>query len=499
MNLDDIARLVEVHEAQLSPDGRRVAVVLETVDEAANELRRRLVVFDVDRPNRQRTIAKGKGRLGSPRWSPDGTRLAYLTDRHSKDDKAQLEVRSVGKGSRAPMRITAIATGVSGPEWAPDGERLLFLAKGADRAGDEVPAVETDEKKRVIRIRGFRHRMEGVGYIGTGEPRMHVWVIDAAAGAEPRQVTDGPFDDLDATWSPDGGSIAFASDRSPDADRHFGGEAIHVVGARAGAEAHPPRRISPEGRTAQLPSWSPGGDRIAYLRSDSPHRLDGHHNRLWVADVATGAETCWTADLDRSIGTRPGGYTTASRPAWAADGGSIVHLVADAGTSQLARITPAGVEWLSRDQAVVEEVSASAAGDRAIVLRTDPLTPSELWWWEAGSAPRRLAGFNDELDPTALRLPDRRTVTRPDGFAIDGWLDQARRTRPAPARHLGARWSPQRLRRALQRRHATVGRRWLRRPPGQPARQRQLRRALCPGGHRRLGWRGFRRHPRRPR
>ena len=91
-------------------------------------------------------------------------------------------MRSVGNGSRAPKRITAIATGVSGPQRS-HGERLLFLAKGADRAGDEVPAVETDEKKRIIRIRGFRHRMEGVGYIGTGEPRTHIWVIDAAPGA----------------------------------------------------------------------------------------------------------------------------------------------------------------------------------------------------------------------------------------------------------------------------------------------------------------------------
>ena len=405
MNLDDIARLVDVVDPQLSPDGRRVAVVLETVDEAANELRRRLVVFDVDRPSRRRTIATGKGKLGSPRWSPDGTRLAYLTDRRSKDEKAQLEVRSVAKGSRAPMRITAVATGVSGPEWSPDGERLLFLAKGADRAGDEVPTVETDEKKRVIRVRGFRHRMEGAGYVGIGEPRTHVWVTDAVAGAEPRQVTDGPFDDLDATWSPDGRSIAFASDRSVDADRHFGGEAIHIVDVGGGE----PRRLSPEGRTAQLPSWSHDGKRIAYLRSESPHRLDGHHNRLWVADVASGEETCWSADLDRSVGTRPGGYTTSSRPAWAADGASILHLVADAGTSQLARVTPAGVEWLTRDQAVVEEVAANAAGDRAIVLRTDPLTPSELWWWEqaARSAASRASTTRSSRRPSACPIAAR--------------------------------------------------------------------------------------------
>jgi dipeptidyl aminopeptidase/acylaminoacyl peptidase len=260
--------------------------------------------------------------------------------------------------------------------------------------------------------------MEGAGYVGVGEPRTHVWVVDAAAGAEPRQVTDGPFDDLDATWSPDGRSIAFCSDRSADADRHFGGEAVHVVDVRKGTV----RRLSPEGRTAQLPAWSPDGRRIAYLRSESEHRLDGHHNRLWVVDVRTGTEACWTADLDRSVGTRPGGYTTPSRPAWSADGGSLLSLVADAGTAQLVRITPGGVEWLTRDQAIVEEIAASVAGDAAVILRTDALTPSELWWWESGAAPRRLAAFNDHVDPTTLRRPHKRTIERPDGRSIDGWL-----------------------------------------------------------------------------
>ena len=207
--------------------------------------------------------------------------------------------------------------------------------------------------------------MEGAGYVGVGEPRTHVWVIDAAAGAEPRQVTDGPFDDLDATWSPDGRSIAFASDRSPDADRHFGGEAIHVVDVAPAASCAASR---PRAALRQLPSWSPGGERIAYLRSESPHRLDGHHNRLWVVDVATGRGDL----LDR--GPRPQRRHAARRLHHSVSARRGRRTAARSSTSSptraprsSSRITPAGVEWLTRDQAVVEEVSASAAGDRAIV------------------------------------------------------------------------------------------------------------------------------------
>ena len=424
MNLDDLTRLVDVREPQLSPDGKRVAVVLETVDEAANQLRRKLVVFDVDRPSRQRTIATGTGKLGAPRWSPDGERLAYLTDRRTKDAKAQLEVRQVGTGrgaGRGATRLTAVPTGVASPAWAPDGRALAFIAVGADRAGDEVPVVETDPRKRVVRVRGHRHRMEGAGYHAIGDPWPHVWVVPAGGG-EARQLTDGPFDDADPVWSPDGTRIAFLSDRSKDRDRHFGGEAVHVVGVATGKV----RRLTPEGRTASLPSWSPDGKRIAYLRSESPNRLDGHHHRLWVATVSTGRETCWSEDIDRSVGIRPGDYQTPSRPVWAPDGESIVHLLADAGTTQLVRFHADAIEWCTGDSHIVEEISADEGLCRAVLLRTDAVTPSDLWLWTADDRPiRRLVGWNDDwlIGQDVIRS-ERVSVERADGsgFSIEGWL-----------------------------------------------------------------------------
>src|SRR6185436_210891 len=50
LTIDDLATLVSLEDIALSPDGRRVAAVLETVDEVANEVRRRIVLIDVDRP-----------------------------------------------------------------------------------------------------------------------------------------------------------------------------------------------------------------------------------------------------------------------------------------------------------------------------------------------------------------------------------------------------------------------------------------------------------------
>jgi dipeptidyl aminopeptidase/acylaminoacyl peptidase len=423
LTLDDLARLAAIHDPVLSTDGRRVAVVVERVDEAANDLRRRLVVFDVATPGRRRTVATGNRRFGQPRWSPDGRCLAYLADRGA--ERAQLEVIGVGTDGAAhgsPTRLTDVKTGISAAAWSPDGRWLAFVANGADRAGEPVPPTEFDDRRRTVGVRGFRHKVEGSGWFTVDGPRPHVWLVAADGRSGPRQLTDGQFEDSEPAWSPDGTSIAFVSDRSKAFDEHFGGTAIHVVDVASGRA----RRLTSEGRSSSLPSWSPDGRRIAFVSSDAPLSVDGRTERLWVVDVKSGREECWTADLDRSVGFRPGGYRTPSRPAWAPDGRSVLHLITHDGTTQLARISAGIVDWLTREDQVVQEVSVSADGSTALLQRTDAVTPAELWRWDAASGARRLAGFNDRWSrDVAVHRPEHRSVERA-GFRIHGWL-----TRPA--------------------------------------------------------------------
>jgi len=409
--LDDIPRLVGVREVALSPDGSRVAVTLETSDERANRRRRRIVVLEVDLPARRRTVARGGAKLGHPAWAPDGSCLAYVADRAKA---SQIEILDLAGGP--PSRLTHHPAGAGAPAWSPDGRSIAFVADGAERAGDGVPVEEKDPRRRVIRVRGHRHRAEGSGFLGAARP--HVWVVETDSGRA-RQLTDGPAEDGQVAWSPDGHSIAFVSDRSPGRDRHFGGGAIHVVDVGSGAV----RRVSPEGRSAALPSWSPDGGRIAYLRSESASEIDGHIERLWVADVASGAEACWTSAVDQPIGFRPGGYRTASPPAWSPDGTSIVQILSDGGRTQLARFSATAPEPLTEGDHVLLDFSANAAATRIVFIGTDPRTPPELWTWEAASGVRRLAGFNDalleELDFGRIRHLQ---VERSDGFRIDAWL-----------------------------------------------------------------------------
>jgi dipeptidyl aminopeptidase/acylaminoacyl peptidase len=416
LSMADLARLVSLEEVALSPDGRHAAVVLETVDEPRNRVKHRLVVLEVDRPGRRRTIATGGPKLGSARWSPDGRLLAFVSDRTKP---AQLWVRAMD-GSAAPTRVTDHPRGVSSPAWSPDGTMLAFVAAGADIAGHGVPPEETDPRRRVIRVRGHRHKLEGTGYLDG--PLAHLWVVGAGGGLA-RQLTDGRADDGGPAWSPDGREIAFTSDRSPQRDRHFGGNAIHVVDVATRAV----RRLTREDRFASLPSWSPDGTSLAYLRAETTNDVDGHHDRLWVVDRDGREERCLTPDRDRGLGFRPGGYRTPSAPAWTPDGGAILQIEADAGVTQLVRIatgTLNAVERLTRGSHVIHEFSPDRAVGRVVFAGSNPVTPPELWALEAGRAePWRVTGFNDRLvSAVALSDPRRTHVDRGPGFRIEGRL-----------------------------------------------------------------------------
>ncbi|MFN8623501.1 MAG: S9 family peptidase [Chloroflexota bacterium] len=418
LGLDDLPRIPEVFSLALAPDGSRLAFLIEVADEAANRIRHRLVVLDLDGDGRPqgplRTVARGGSKLGAPRWSPDGDRLAFVDDRGGT---AQVWTWDASTGERRTLTAHP-GGGLGSPAWSPDGRALAVIADAAQRLDDPVPVEEKDPRRRVARVRGIRHRVEGRGWLSADGPRRHLWLVDAGDGTM-RQLTDGDAEVEAPAWSPDGRSIAFMADRSPERDRHFGGEQIHAVEVATRAV----HRLTAEGVTGANPAWSPDGTRIAYLRSESPLQVDGHLERLWVAEVATGREACWSAGIDRPVGFRPGGYRTPSAPAWTPDGAAILQLLADGGVTHLARFTAGGVERLTDGRVVVAAFSPSADRSRVALLRSDATTPAEPWLWQAARPTRRLwAAWPRALGAARPVAAEHAVVERPDGTRIERWL-----------------------------------------------------------------------------
>ena len=133
MKPEDVYALTSVGDPRLSPDGRRVAYVVSRTDEEANAYRTSIWVARIDGSEEPRQFTSGKRNDGSPRWSPDGRWLAFVSNRDGEDDKkakGQLYVLAADGGE--PRRLTDGKESVESIAWSPDSSRIAFARRVPD-------------------------------------------------------------------------------------------------------------------------------------------------------------------------------------------------------------------------------------------------------------------------------------------------------------------------------------------------------------------------------
>ncbi|HEX5531129.1 MAG TPA: S9 family peptidase [Methylomirabilota bacterium] len=401
----DLTRIRSMSDAQVSPDGRTIAFVVTTLSEERDEYLSHIWLVDAAGGEPRRFTA-GPRRDTAPRWSPDGTRLAFVSEREAKK-KGQLYVMPVAGGEPTPL--TDLRHGVSAPEWAPDGTRLAFVS----RVGGWVEP-ESEEEKRKSRpprvVTTLKYRFNGEGF--TYDRRPQIFIV-AALGGEPRQVTEGDYDHADPAWSADGRALVFASARHDERD-HDDASDIWLIPAEGGAPRRLTRTLGPAGH----PAVSPAGDAVAYLGRASRNGF-GRNIRLFTVPVAGGEPACRTEGLDRSCG--PLGV----RPVWSADGRALTIAAEDQGTLGLFRVGPGDgpPRRLVSGERVVGSYSASRDGAVVAFTASEPAAPAELFVCGAdGGGERRLTDLNRAFTrEVALARPERFRFERA-GFTVDAWI-----------------------------------------------------------------------------
>jgi dipeptidyl aminopeptidase/acylaminoacyl peptidase len=415
----DVLSLTDAADPRLSPDGATVAYVVSGLDGEANEYRQAIWLARLDGSAPPRKLTAGTRRDLDPRPSPDGTRLAFVSNRAG--DTLQLYVMPVDGGE--PLRLTDLPEDVSQAAWSPDGSTIAFVSRVRDAEYDD----DDEKRRRPRRLTRLQYKLEHVGW--TFDRPAHLFTVPADGSAVARQLTFGEAQDSGPAWSPDGRTIAFVSARQPDWDVEPVTD-LYLVDACGGE----PRRLTQGGGQVELPSWSPTGDRLAVLRY--PGVLDDpRHTQVGVVDAATGAVTLLTTDLDRNCGT----YPNPREPLW--DGHDVVFLVEDHGNVHLYRVAAGGaaaprlvvggerevtgydvaagqLAFTATEPTVASEVWVPAAPDESVALTAAvrPNTP-------ARPAPRRLTHVSDELAARVeLVAPERFTAVSADGTTVEAWI-----------------------------------------------------------------------------
>jgi len=439
MTLEDFWSLKTVSDVRLSPDGATVAYVVGTYDESDDTTHSAIWLANVA-GGEARQFTSGDTVDSQPRWSPTGTRLAFVSTRH--EGKPQLFV--IPRDGGEPRRLTSHEDGASSPVWSPDGARLCYsVAIETDRQKvvretSWIEAHEGVDKKgpRLRRQASLASRFDGRGYI---DRRVHLFVVavDEAGNAddgpaEPRQLTDGDWDDLDAAWSPDGGVILFVSNRTETAEHNLAAD-LWTVSPEGGEAA----RLTNGGLSALGTNcaWSPDGATVAFYAQPEWAANGARDTHVWTVSRHGGDQRDLSAALDQQCGggVQPDYMSPASSSlAWAPDGRTVYALAMDDGDCAVYAFdaTTGAPRRLSPPGATVAGLQPTADGRTLIVLSSTPTRPYDLFTLPTAGgdlAPLTTTnrGLLERIDVVA---PEHIRFDAPDGQAIEGWLYTPRDT-----------------------------------------------------------------------
>lgn len=297
-------------DPQIAPDGSSIVYTLGKFDAETKKPSGHLWMCDIDGANKRQLTHSGK-RNGGARWSPDGSQIAFISDRA---EKSGIFVMSAAQGGDA-REVTKHNQGISALAWSPDGMKIAYNTT-FDPANPDEKEPDKDKAPEVRVTRRIDYKQDGRGYLHN--KRLHVWVVDVESG-ERRRITEDTVDYAFPQWSPDGTKIA-----AQVASQNGMAAKLAIIDVITGAE----KRVGWDNGVLGTWSWSPDGARIIFT---------GDNERTWqldyfVYDVATEEIKRLTDDLEcLPVGGAPGDAAP-SQPIWLDDRQVLFHAIRAGGS-----------------------------------------------------------------------------------------------------------------------------------------------------------------------
>jgi dipeptidyl aminopeptidase/acylaminoacyl peptidase len=441
----DLSRFTWIADPQISPDGSTVAFVRVTVNEKENRYESSLFTVPASGAESPRRLTSNI-RDTSPRWAPDGTHLAFLRaiEKDGKAQPAQVYLLAMGGGEARPL--TDLANGAGTLVWSPDGKTIAFSSPVSDKKASE--SSQSDDERRAAE--GREAQVAGVGtrdkvtdvkvitravYRSNGNPTYvdsekhgHVFTLAVSDSAidkpQPKQITDGEFDEQNITWSRDGSRIYFTSNRISEAYYQPDDSDLYSVAAGGGSIT---KVASIEGSISN-PSISPDGKQIAFVGTlhGNPVRSYSQPD-LFVTDATPGsAPKNLTASYDFDVNGGIGGDQAAPRGqnatpiVWSKDGSSVTIVVAEHGSANLKRvhIATGKIDPVTDGRQAVAAYSATPDASKVAMTISTQTSIGDIWVGRT-----QVTHVNEELFKDIRQSePEEIWYRTFDGKQIQGWI-----------------------------------------------------------------------------
>jgi len=409
----DVFQLEYADDVQISPDGSRIVYVRVSHDIMTDRTRRNLWIINADGANNRPLRSEAKN-FSQPRWSPDGTRLAYVS---AAEGSPQLYVRWMDTGQTA--LLTNLVEGPDSIAWSPDGKFIAFsqfVPANKDPLAAPPPKPEGAQWAPPVKvIDSVVYRADGAGYLESGY--QHIFIVSADGGT-PRQLTEGDFnDDGPLSFTPDGKQLVFSANRGADWERDPQESEVYSIDLATQKLTQRTSRKGPD----NSPVVSPDGRKIAYLGFDD--RLQGYQvTHLYVMDIDGKNSRVVTANLDRDV----------ENPRWANDGRGVFFSYDDRGVKKLGKTSLDGkVTTLAEGLGGTDlgrpytsgGYSVARNGRTAFTYNT-PQRPADVGTATSSGGAKVLTALNDDLFGNRT-LGAVRSITwksSKDQREIQGWV-----------------------------------------------------------------------------
>ena len=410
----DVFELEHVEDPRISPDGERIVFVRSSMDVMTDGPTSRLWMVDWNGAE-ARPLTRGEVSETSPRWSPDGWKLAYVSGAAGTN---QIHLRWMDTGESA--RLTQLTESPGSLSWSPDGRWLAFsmFVPSAPEPLVELPSKPDGAQWAAppVVIESLRYRADGEGYLEPGTSQVFVLPVE---GGTPRRLTQDAFDyGGELSWTPDGKHLIVSANRRDDHELEPLDSELWELDVKSGALRALTSRFGPDTN----PAVSPDGSLIAYVGFDDG-RLGYTISQLYVMQRDGSGARSLTAGLDRDV----------ESPAWAADGCGIYFLYDDRGDTKLGFVgldqnlaeVAGHVGGLSLGRPYAGGAFTVAHDGRFAFTHTAPDHPADL----AVGGPaigehRRLTALNDDLFAfrTHGEVEEFWTESSFDQRPVQGWI-----------------------------------------------------------------------------
>lgn len=412
---EDLYRLKSVVNPQFSPDGQSFVYVQTMIDKEKDEYQSQLFFQTIEKGTVPVQWTFGKGKNHTPRWSPDGTQLAFVSNRSGKNQIYLLRVN----GGEA-RQVTSLASGASNPVWSPDGTKLAFTT--SLKSTQTIFDAEEKKQERPVPlvVEKMRYKSDGEGF---WQGQFKQVVLVNVENEEVTQLTTGEYDVSLFCWSPDGKYLAVGADVSEQVDFSFKND-VYLLNIENKELAPVTNGTGYFGSAA----WSPDGKYLGMIGHEREYQ-NATLSKIWLYQTDTKSFSCFTPDWDVPVGDYMVGdfHQGAASPGliWTSDSQGFYFIGSENGNTNiyLGEVKNGGIKPVHVSDQHVYGLSVHSDSGKAIAAISTPTEIGDLYLLSLNGAVffEKLTNVNDVQD-AVLSKPDLIEFAGADGRKVHGWL-----------------------------------------------------------------------------